>query len=268
MPELPKKADIPKPPCDICRSKEHITVNHQEILKSGVPVVAVEKLLPGIDTKGLYSEDLEKFSEYQPYFKDGGGRSQETAYADILKSVFITGKRPEIFERLKGKIVVDLGAGMYPYVYSIAVESEASGYIAVDLWNGQHLKDELGEWINGRGQTDYYPRVNAQERISASFVDEDMLTFLQRLPDHSVSITAFGLGDGIIKGQYAKDVNKEIQRVLHPDGVLFTDGLSCPPVGTQGDHKYITEEGDMVEQGFPRSQNYLNVYTPKDTSGK
>lgn len=268
MPELPKKADIPKPPCDICRSTEHITVNHQEILNSGVPVVAVEKLLPGIDTRGLYNENPDKYSKHQPYFRDSGGRSQYTAYSDILKNIFTTGKRSEFFELLKGKIVVDLGAGMHPYVYSVAVESEASGYIAVDLWHGQHLKDELDERVYGSGQTESFPRVNAEKRIPASFIDEDMLTFLRRLPDHSVSIAAFGLGDGIIKGQYAKEVNKEVQRVLHPNGILFTDGLSGSPVGMEGDHIYITEEGDIVEQGFPRSQDYLNVYMPKDTAGK
>jgi len=57
-----------------------------------------------------------------------------------------------------------------------------------------------------------------------SISDEDMLTFLRRLPNDSVSLFAAGIDNSIIKYEYEKEVGVEIARVLDPKGCF----VSCP----------------------------------------
>ena len=59
------------------------------------------------------------------------------------------------------------------------------------------------------------------EKIPSAVVPEDMLSFLKRLPDDSVSVMCSGIDECILKPAYANEVRKETLRVLSPDGGLL-----------------------------------------------
>lgn len=259
--------------CEICHSTAHSTVDHEEVLPSGIPVVAVGKLIPGINTSGLYTENPDKHADWQPYFDEPGtGRDQRTIYSGLLKNVFIyrnRTKHPEIFDRLKGQVLVDLGAGVGELVYEVATESDAKGYVSVDLWTSPVSEYTVLSSEKLYVDNENYPKIAEGKRIPVSAVIEDMLTFLKRLPDRSVSIAAFGMSHGIISGEYAKSVAAEIERVLDPKGILLLDGLGRAHTSIKYKNATLLTVADPITADprgrvSPDSDNTLCVYLPKE----
>ncbi len=212
--------------CEICLSSEHATIDHSEKGESGIEFVSAERLIPDIDTYGLYSgEKAEKFrrdmatglahrSEFQQY-----SWNFSISFKHILKNREKERRAMNILDRLKDQVVIDLGAGIGQDIYPVLWEIGAKGYIGVDLWRGRELKSALKK----RLYCDGFRCEKKDGLIPAVAIEEDILSFLNRLPKKSVSITAFGLGHGIIDGWYKYDVAKEIKRVLDPKGVMIAD---------------------------------------------
>lgn len=162
-------------------------------------------------------------------------------------------------ERMRDEVVVDLGAGFDRKGYILACLLGAKGYVGVDLntprrgyastrvgitgnmneneFRQEMVKSLVGQRNIGRETTEEY---NAElERtgkvldyslirpvlIPTSAVKEDMLDFLRRLPDDSVSIFMFGIDTNIIEGRkYIQELNQEIERVLSRNGGLINAG--------------------------------------------
>ena len=68
-----------------------------------------------------------------------------------------------------------------------------------------------------------------KEKIPASIVPEDMLSFLKRLPDNSISILCSGIDYFIITHDYGYQVKEEISRVLDPNGALLNYSSEIVP---------------------------------------
>ena len=150
---------------------------------------------------------------------------------------------PILQERLTNQVVVDLGANN-SLGYFLSLILGAKGYIGVDKFHHKALEDRLREttsksieeMIKQFGLFSTSKTLFAEgekpepkkDLIPASVVSEDMLSFLQRLPNDSVSIFTFGITYEIITPTYSEAVSKEIQRVLNRQGIYITDNSSIP----------------------------------------
>jgi hypothetical protein len=139
-------------------------------------------------------------------------------------------------EKFKGQIVVDLGAGLLPSAYAFFSRFGVRGYVGVEKNFAPQLADGLGHghtelqkdiaWrlsftpFRDR-KMDQFPQQECTP--PASVVAQDMLSFLERLPDDSVSI--FSSGSTYLftpyEDEYVRETIKEIKRVLHPDGAFL-----------------------------------------------
>ncbi|GEM_PF-1714280 len=223
------------------------------------PNVSVREILPGMDLKGLILngqkiDDTGKESRiyYNKEVYSTGKRNGRTIpgmdytsdagfvihiYAsqtgEIDEEKIYAKNNPELREALylfRGKVVVDLGAGSYPIGYCIADYCKARGYIGVEPIYTEELANRL-----------QHAEIYAAHKLNIipfTVIGEDMLGFLRRLPDNSVSILCSGIDTYIIeRGDYRDAVAKEIIRVLDPDGVY---------IGGSSGHIYI--EDALIER--------------------
>ena len=151
-------------------------------------------------------------------------------------------------DKLKSQTIVDLGCGFNLNGYQIARRCGFGAYVGVDVstsdgrlnkenWSDEKIK--IARWmVDDTDDKNYtegvsrfcyklfeeYPR-ERYDPIPACLVHEDMLTFLNRLPNESVSVMANGIDTCIISGRYREEVRDEVYRVLHPEGLFLTDDL-------------------------------------------
>jgi hypothetical protein len=110
----------------------------------------------------------------------------------------------------KDQIIADLGAGQWAIGYELAAQFSARGYIGVEPFHNHTLYHHL---VHIRSKVGAIP---------AAVVPEDMLTALQAFPSNSVSILLSGIDTDIIwKRDYSDEVAREIERVVHPEGVIL-----------------------------------------------
>ncbi|MDP3883292.1 MAG: hypothetical protein Q8Q48_04565 [Candidatus Staskawiczbacteria bacterium] len=152
-------------------------------------------------------------------------------------------------ERFKNQVIIDLGAGNSKLGYCLSCLLGAKGYVAVDAFYEEGYKGPEGmtkldvekeiEDLSARYKVSEKEKeverlrvkglvggINI-ETIPASLIKGDMLDFLRRLPDKSVSIFTFGIDNNIILNQnYGKVLGNEVNRVLSPDGgYIKSNGL-------------------------------------------
>jgi hypothetical protein len=209
---------------------EKFTAEESET-KPKLKMVPVQDLIPNIN--------LQDFGKEQK-IDTGQFKTASNDYSNIFYGFFIEPiehpprpngaieketleKAEKILHRLKGQIVVDLGASDWPWIYKTANMFEARAYIGVDITPfGRYFKSKVEREVS-------------DIRIPASYVQEDMLTFLKRLPDNSVSIFACGIDCYILNDNldYIENLEKEIARVLSFNGVCVRKGqdLAADPVG-------------------------------------
>ncbi len=132
-----------------------------------------------------------------------------------------------------GQVVVDLGPGESPLAYFMVDLLGAEAYVGVEKHRANILsRTSISSTPEGKRQSfdTYRKRAVGAERASADDLrmipaaveDADMLSFLKRLPDASVSIFTSGIDAQVLPdGQYRHEVEVEIERVLHPEGVYF-----------------------------------------------
>jgi hypothetical protein len=126
----------------------------------------------------------------------------------------------------KDQIVVDLGAGIMPYGLKISESLGAKGYIAVE----PNFPNSLRENIYSHS-------------IPFTIIPEDMLTFLRRLPDESVSILTSGIDECILQSkEYITSVEEEIERTLHQLGTYINYCSLFKPKGL----KRISEDMNEI----------------------
>lgn len=191
-------------------------------------LVSIEQLIPGIKPKAITELAWEESRNSDTYATDVYAENLMedvfTAFADELGG---PKENSLLANGLQGQIVIDLGAGnIHGYLASIA--GKAKGYVAVDKY--QDLSDlyrdpkKVSETI----KETYLLQAQGKLAIPAAVEKEDMLTFLRRLPSNSVSIISSGHFGLFQNDRYIDEVQKEMDRVLSPDGFLiWNDGI--PP---------------------------------------
>lgn len=220
-----------------------------------VEIVPVEQLIPEIkppQTEGVKGVDYKTNKFGDPFILDFIEHEfkQHTNDPEIW---------PALKERLKNQVIVDLGAGSsVGYILSAILGAE--GYIGVDKYHTDDLRRQLeatsdssiDEAINrfklfSRSAKLYEAGKKPEpgkDLIPASIAEDDMLSFLKRLPDNSVSVFTFGITHEIVAPSYSSEVAKEIERVLSPDGLYITDSSSIPT-------KNLTKLSDEIKDRVP-----------------
>ncbi len=142
---------------------------------------------------------------------------------------------PERIERLRsrfqGQTLVDLGAAESTGGYELARTIGAKAYVGVEPYYADDLLKNIRNFPLRNAEESIKYREELQERmkregvaIPYAVVPVDMLTFLQSLPDNSVSILAGGI-DHTITGEMPTGmvpaISAEMQRVLDPRGGLI-----------------------------------------------
>jgi len=216
-------------------------------------IVSVKQIIPGFDDRGINSVeniargDLKTFRNLPKDVKnnprwnsddetnrisysDRFGKANSLAHyvgfsgGDVFKKDGIT------FDELSGQVVLDLGAGKYGQAFMDILHAGARAYIGVELHYADQLHKNLSE-----GRLSYFAEKDATKDFQISISDEDMLSFLRRVPDNSVSMLMSGITDDITPNQeYRDDVRKEVERVLDPAGA-YLSGMKCIRIFNEDD---------------------------------
>ena len=189
----------------------------------------ITELLPGIKTKGLQLF-IDKFKENWLELQ----KKRQAGYEEKIGQREISGYSFTIYEMLKsdeqalvalrqavaGQIVVDLGAGDTPWGYYLACAGGARAYLAVEHYHADKLTDQL--FIHAQSDLFFTKALDEQiKKIPYTVIVEDMLTFLNRLPNDAVSLFAFGIDSDVLNNpDYARETGIEVVRVLNVGGVL------------------------------------------------
>ena len=205
-------------------------------------VATAVELVPAINASGLVRDPnlpLERAHAGNQTKEREGWNDNPAPFAETILN---SHSSVELLSGLKGQIVVDIGAGESLAGYIIANRAEAKGYIGVDAFNAQNLSVKLNYFLDPNGN---YRNKATTKGVA---IEEDMLSFLKRLPDRSVSVFCSGIDYTILGVEYESEVSAEIQRVLSDDGV-YVGGI----VGNMSEHinlnatdGYETEESERV----------------------
>ncbi len=162
----------------------------------------LEEIIPGVNTLWLPVLHQERHFNRLCIVL----RSPEPFAMDLSPKHFKE-KCPEF----QNQVVVDLGAGRTSHGYKLAVAAGAKGYVGVEPIHAEILSSDL------RGE----------QEIPWCVIPQDMYHFLRRVPKDSVSIISTGV-EYLPEG-YDEFSEREIERVLHPEGACFVYGSSLRP---------------------------------------
>lgn len=167
---------------------------------------SVEQLITGIQTT--------------PDPKDFPGRMLDAAFAPILtQRIALSKPLREDLRLLHGQTLVDLGCGMSGAGHRLACRFGARAYIGVDAFF-ENLRPE---------ERPYIP-CSIRSLIPVAWERQDMLAFLERLPDRSVSILATGIDVCVIPSfRHLQSIGEQITRVLHDDGLAIVYSSDIEP---------------------------------------
>ena len=138
---------------------------------------------------------------------------------------------------LKGRRVVELGAGMMSYGYALASGSGAKNYVAVEPFYSDIQEKSILSYLSGE--------VGMGARIPYKVVEQDMLNYLENEPDNLLCVIACGIEDCILPGpDYRKKVENEIVRTMAKDSFFLSSHSDLFPQFLQN-----------IEITFPRQSN-------------
>ena len=186
----------------------------------------IQSLIENIDLSKLKSledfpernitelEILKEFKSYTTRYSEenaiGCGDPFPTEFTHFICSKLKENEKMLEFlrEECKGKVFVDLGAGRNSQGYSLANLLEAKAYIGNELHFFQELNEVLGDH---------------ESKIPYSIVPDHMLNFLESVPDGELElIYTRGIDNLLTHHSYREAVDKEIIRVLSPDGIYLS----------------------------------------------
>lgn len=222
---------------------EKSSFNESPDMPKKLVLVPVEKLIPNI--KPQVTNNLENVD----YNSNNFGDSFMSDYVKrdfpkmLLEEEQSSPLDLQVFkDRYKGKIIIDLGAGDSWHGYLLSTFLEAKAYIGVEKFRSDVLKSQLSG-ITLEDITKYCVRnYNDPRKIGygwkpaestslpeAAVVADDILNFLRRLPDKSVSIFAFGIDQFVFPGKNdSAELIKELERVLDAEGGYLEDNGFSP----------------------------------------
>lgn len=189
----------------------------------------IAELVPGIKESNLqlFTEDFkENWTELQkkkqPGYEEKIGQRDITGYSFTIHEMLRSDEQAldALRQAVSGQVVIDLGAGDTPWGYYLACAGKAKAYLAIEHYHADKLTDQLFRHVES---SLFFDKIIDQsvKKIPYSVIVEDMLTFLKRLPDDSVSLFAFGINYGVLNNPgYATEVGAEVVRVLSVGGVL------------------------------------------------
>ena len=138
---------------------------------------------------------------------------------------------------LKGRRVVEVGAGMMSYGYALASGSGAKNYVAVEPFYSDIQEKSILSYLSGEA--------GMGERIPYKVVGQDMLNYLENEPDNLLCVIACGIEDCILPGpDYRKKVENEIVRTMEKDSFFLSSHSDLFPPFLQN-----------LEITFPRPSN-------------
>jgi ubiquinone/menaquinone biosynthesis C-methylase UbiE len=194
--------------------------------------VMVPRLLPGINMTDFEKKIRSEGNTGSKGAIFGMGFDETFSY-DLLRSGYYE-KILDLIQRcdyhgpIQGQTVVDIGCGNNSFGAKIAQNCGFDAYVGVE----KNLESSMN-------------KTNWGLTMPAVYVNEDMLTFLRRLPSESVSVMANGIDNFIITGEYRENVVEEIERVLSPKGLFLTDGeLKVPNLGAIMRYGFYTKNNE------------------------
>lgn len=272
--------------------KEETEKAHKEAvrIKENVELyVSPEDIVPGMNTEGI--KRMSEAFRNKPV-KDKGkehpgevGEDYKTPFAgEVFRALEYDLEENEgkkfnaVKELFKDIPVIDLGPADSVKGKTIADMLGSSGYIGVEPYNWRSLQRNM--ICYDESDLEFYlpDKIKKPEKIKYSIIPEDALTFLRRLPDHSVGVITAGTdyyvfygGNGTsweqkgdsqeerrrkkIVTEYIEKCKKEIARVLHPKSALLATESVFQNVDNSED-LFISEE----ETIFATKENNLNGF--------
>jgi len=165
-------------------------------------------------------------SDYWGSFKPSSRQLAPEVVYDTSMFFSLKNPSPALREALKGKRLVDIGAGKSTSFLSMAHLAAilgASEYVAVDKYVDYTNAEEIMEKVINSKFPDIVLRA----------INEDMLEFLLFQPDQSANICMNSVDESILASNirfateiYMSDIAQELMRVVPKDGVAF--GLNSP----------------------------------------
>ncbi len=130
----------------------------------------------------------------------------------------------------KDQIVVDLGCGTDISMYRVCCISESRAYVGVDKKSAKLVKNLNSEraWKKYdrnviRLDHTIEPKLSHPRKVPASYANDDILSFLRKLPNDSVSVSACGIDASIEpNSERVPQIESEIERVLNPEGAYIS----------------------------------------------
>jgi hypothetical protein len=218
-------------------------------------IVSVAELIPGLNLNGLVlngsPEALQRSKwinfDYNPEaWKPGHlSRGLTTSYAvelfafpDLSPTKKITAEKT-LNAAFKDQTVVDLGAGAYMNGYLLVARAGAKSFIAVEPYFTEEAMESIAEHKK-RKQISIDKKKYQLKDVPTALVAEDMLGFLKRVPDNSVSVLCSGIDRDVIDNDYyVALVAEEITRVLAKNGTY---------IGNSGTHIPLPESTEIRSQ--------------------
>ncbi len=213
-----------------------------------------------IEPKTDYGDLILK-TEQDSALEEWDKRSLFTSYASDLESALrgiigyerISDKKCEeerqealsyFKKKLKGKILINLGAGSYHAMINFAKESGVKVYIEVDKFFPENEDIPLNSSVD-------LSLGDKNENMQIVTVKSDMLDFLSRIPNESVCIVINGIdGDLIKNNEYHKALIKEFKRVIPNGEIVFGRNSTSLGLISQGVLKNTNEEEKENLQSF------------------
>ncbi len=150
----------------------------------------------------------------------GGFFTRSLYEAILLKNI----PGADILPHLKGRPLLELGAGMYHYGWMIASACYSSAYIGVEPFYADKLA------ISIQAAQDKYRGTFPTPK--STVLPQDMKLALENLPDASACILACGIEDCILPSQqYRTEVERHIARILPPEGLFISFQSDLHPKG-------------------------------------
>lgn len=149
-------------------------------------------------------------------------RDEGTGFAapggEFTRALFewsFTPKGKILHSLLKGRRVVELGAGMMSYGYALASTCGAKNFVAVEPFYHDIQEKSILSHLSKNNGLSY--------RIPYKIVAKDMLAYLEEEPDDLLCIMACGIEDCILPGPgYRKKVENQIVRTMEKNSFFLS----------------------------------------------
>jgi len=183
-----------------------------------------------------------------------GGKGYAAPGGEFTRALFEWSLTPNgqfLLELLHGQRVVELGAGIMPYGYSMAAHARAKNFVAVEPFYAD--RQEIAQ------KACVEKELSEAQRIPRKVVSSDMLEYLSGEADDLLCIVACGIEDCILPGlDYRLKVEGEIERTLHRNCFFISSHTDLRPSGL------VEREFVFPRPAHPTLMDRLRIHGKKD----